>query len=111
MAICDQRVDFLKDLFSAFGEISVRPMFGGGGIFHEGVMFAILADDLIYLKTDEELRPRFEAEGMLPFTYSAKGRKVVMSYWELPPRLYDEPEELAVWAERSFRVAQKKKRG
>jgi DNA transformation protein len=96
---------YLKEIFSAFGSVSVRRMFGGAGIFADGTMFALVADGDIYFKADEETIPAFRAAGTGPFTYGAKGRRVVMSYWRLPDRLLDDPDELAEWARAALRVA------
>ena len=70
-------------------------MFGGAGVYADGVMFAILVDDTLYLKADETSAEAFAAEGKGPFTYRPKGRAAVaMSYWEIPERLLDDPDEL-----------------
>ena len=89
----------------------MRRMFSGAGLFAEGVMFGLLVDGLIYLKTDETSCEDFVREGAGPFTYARTGRRVSLSYWRLPDRLYDDPDELAVWAERALQVALAKARG
>ena len=100
--------DFILELFAGFGRVSVRRMFGGAGIYADGTMFGLVADGVIYLKADEHTIPDFEREGLKPFTYTAKGRKsVALSYWRMPDRLYDEPDELAQWARASVMVAQR----
>src|SRR5262252_3274001 len=100
--------DFIFELFAGFGPVSVRRMFGGAGIYAEGTMFGLVADGVIYLKADEHTIPDFEREGLKQFTYTAKGRKsVALSYWRMPDRLYDEPDELAQWARASVMVAQR----
>jgi DNA transformation protein len=99
--------DYIKELFSVFGPVSVRRMFGGAGIFASGLMIGLIADDEIYLKTDERTAPAFEAEGMKPFTYGAKRRRVVMSYWRMPERLLDDPDELAQWARVALSAAER----
>jgi DNA transformation protein len=69
-------------------------------------MFALLANDVLYLKADEIAARAFEAEGMGPFTYTSEGRPpVAMSYWEVPPRLLEEPDELAERAREAHRIA------
>jgi len=81
-------------------------MFGGAGVYADGVMFAILAEDVLYLKADEASARAFAAEGMKPFTYTPKDKPpVAMSYWEVPPRLLEEPDELAEWAREAHRIA------
>jgi DNA transformation protein and related proteins len=99
--------EYLKEVFSAFGPVSVRRMFGGVGVYAEGTMFALVAYGELYLKADEETIPAFRAAGVGPFVYEAKGRRAVMSYWRLPDRLLDEPDELAEWARAALRVAQR----
>lgn len=98
--------DFIKDQLAGFAPVSIRNMFGGAGIYTDGVMFALLADDVLYLKADATSARTFEAEGMGPFTYAMPGKPpVAMSYWEVPPRLLEEPDELAEWAREAHRIA------
>ncbi len=103
--------DYLRDLFSSFRPVAVRRMFGGAGIYADGVMFALLADGALYLKADETNEPDFEREDLPPFSYQAKnGRRAVMSYRKMPERLYDDPDELAQWAGRALAAAHRKAR-
>ena len=98
----------LRELFSAFGPVAIRRMFGGAGIFADGLMFAIVSDGVIYLKADPDQVPHFEREGMSAFTYRTKmGERALTSYWRMPERLYDDPEELAQWARRAAAAAQR----
>jgi len=95
--------EFIRDLFAPFGPVAVRRMFGGAGIYREGLMFALVFDGAIFLKVDEASIPDFEREGSRPFVYTrakspGKIGRASLSYWRLPERLYDDPEELAVWA-------------
>ena len=100
--------DFLTELFAGFGAISVRRMFSGSGVFADGLMIALVVDGVIFLKADETLAPQFEREGLAPFSYKTKeGRRTLMSYWRMPERLYDDPDELAVWARQSMAAAQR----
>jgi DNA transformation protein len=106
--------EFIRDLFAPFGPVTVRRMFGGAGIYREGSMFAFVFDGAIFLKVDEASIPDFEREGSRPFVYTrakspGKIGRASLSYWRLPERLYDDPEELAVWAGRALAIAQRKK--
>jgi DNA transformation protein and related proteins len=103
--------EFIRELFSQFGPVTVRRMFRSVGIFSEGLMFALVHDGAIYLKVDETSIPDFEREGSKAFTYTRSKRpgRIALPYWRLPERLYDDPEELAVWAVRAFAVAERKK--
>jgi DNA transformation protein len=99
----------IRDLFAAFGAVEVRRLFGGAGIYADGVMFALISGGQIYLKTDDTLTPAFAAEGCRAFEYGAKGnRRAINSFWQMPDRLYDDADELAAWARRSFVVARQK---
>jgi DNA transformation protein len=100
--------DHIRELFAAFGAVTVRRMFGGTGIFADGLMFALVADEIVYLKADDRTVPDFEREKSAPFSYGARaGRRVVMSYWRLPDRLYDDPDELAAWARAALAAARR----
>lgn len=103
-------VEYLKEVFVDFGPIYARKMFGGYGIYHNGIMFGLVADDTLYLKVDEAIQPLFEAKQLGPFEYD-KGDKVVkMSYYVAPDELLDDPQEAATWARRSYDVAVKRKK-
>ena len=98
-------VEYLTEVFVDFGPIQTRKMFGGYGIYHQGVMFGLVADDTLYLKVDDTIKPYFEAKSLSPFEYD-KGDKVVkMSYHVAPDNILDDPQEAAIWAQRSFDVA------
>src|SRR5919109_2067971 len=101
-------IEFLKDLLGGLGPISVRRMFGGAGVYCDGVMFALVLDDTLYFKADDRNRPDFEAEGLGPFSYATKdGRNTIMSYWRCPDRLFDDPEEMAAWAGKALAAARR----
>ena len=98
--------DFLEELFSGVGGVVLKRMFGGLGAFRDGLMFAIILEDVIYLKTDDETRPRFEAEGCTAFTYGrSDGRAVSLSYWRIPEWLIDDGEAFTDWAREALGVA------
>jgi DNA transformation protein and related proteins len=100
--------DFLIDLFADFGPVTIRPMFSGFGISADGTNFAMALRGGLYFRADENSIPRFEAEGSKPFSYQTSAKTVTVgSYWQLPERLYDDPEELTVWAKAAFAAAQR----
>ena len=100
--------DHIRDLFSEFGVVHIRRMFGGAGIYAGDLMFGLVSHELIYLKANADTVAAFERENCAPFQYSTKnGKRAVMPYWRLPDRLYDDPAELAQWAARALSVARK----
>ena len=100
--------DRITELFSGFGPVAVRRMFSGSGVFADELMIALVVDGVIYLKADDSLVPLFEREGQTPFSYKTRdGRRTLNSYWRMPERLYDEPDELAEWARHSLQAARR----
>ena len=100
--------DFLIDLFSKFGPVTIRRMFSGYGISADGTNFALALRSGLYFRADDATIPQFEAEGSKPFQYQTRAKTVtVASYWELPARLFDDSEELAVWARAALAAAQR----
>ena len=100
--------DFLIDLFSDFGPVTIRRMFSGFGISADGINFALALRAGLYFRADAETIAQFEAEGSKPFQYQTRAKTVtVNSYWELPARLFDDPEELTGWARAALAAAQR----
>ncbi len=98
--------DLIAELMAPVGSVTIRRMFGGRGIFKDGLMFALLSSrDVFYLKADDETVPAFVAEGCEQWTPEMQGRTMPMPYWRAPERLFDEPEDFAEWARAAFAVA------
>ena len=110
MGVSDEFLGFLVEQMAGWGEVAVRRMFGGAGLYREGVMFGLVADDVLYLKVDERNRGRFEAAGSGPFVpYPEKVKEVMPSYYEAPAEVVESAGELGRWAQRSWEVAKKSK--
>ena len=99
--------EFVMELFAPMGPVSVRRMFGGAGVFRDGLMFALLSDDVIYLKTDADLRAELEAEGCEPFIWTrpSDGKQTDMGYLSLSPDAMDEADLASEWGRKAFAVA------
>ncbi len=93
------------DLFASFGPIKAKRFFGGEGLYAGAVMIGLVFDDVIYFKTDEKTRKAFLAEKAKPFTFEKGGETIVTTWFSLPDRLYDDPDELAEWAQAALKVA------
>ena len=101
-------VEHLMDVLRPLGGVAARRMFGGAGMFRDGLMFALIADEVLYLKADATTVPTFEAEQLGPFTYGTKnGNRVLTSYWQAPERLLDDDEEMRDWCRRAADVAER----
>jgi DNA transformation protein len=96
--------DDLRDLFSGLGEVSVRRLFGGKGIYHNGVIVAVFLHDELRLKGDDRLAPELEAAGGRRWTYThaRNGKQVAMPYWSAPESALDDPDEMAAWARKAY---------
>jgi len=98
--------DYLYELFEPVGTVKVKRMFGGAGVFYRDIMIALISDEQVYLKVDDQTTERFEAEGLESFVYATKdGKRTVMSYRLMPERAYDDPDELKQWAELAIEAA------
>jgi DNA transformation protein and related proteins len=104
--------DFICELFASFRPVAAKRMFGGIGLYADGLMFGLIFDSVIYLRVDDASIPSFEREGSAPFVYPLAKHHVgrpSRHFWRLPERLYDDPDELGVWAGRALAVAQQRK--
>jgi DNA transformation protein len=93
-----ETTDFALELMQPLPDIRARRMFGGQGIFQRDLMFAIVVDDVLYFKADDQSRAGFTDRGLRPFTYTARGRITTLQYYEAPPEAWDEGEEMRRWA-------------
>ena len=101
-------IEHLRDLFEPLGPISVRAMFGGYGLYFDGIIIGVIMDEALYLKTDAQTRGRFEAAGCAPFVYEMKGKPLPMSYWSLPEDAMDSPQAMRPWALLAIEAARRK---
>ena len=98
-------VDNLQEVFAEFGAVRSRRMFGGYGIYHDDLMFALVADDELYLKADAQSREHFVAQGLEPFEYIKQGKPMQMSYYRAPEEIFDDPALAREWAVLAFEAA------
>jgi DNA transformation protein len=91
-------VTFLHEVFEPFGAIRSRKMFGGHGIYHQDLMFGLVADDELYLKADKQSVPLFEENQLTAFKLNKDSKIMQMSYYHAPEQIHDDPEQVLVWA-------------
>ncbi len=109
MAISDEFVDYVIDQISTWAVVSVRKMFGGAGLYCDRTMFGLIDDDVAYLKVDDSNREDFLQAGSSPFQ-PFPDKNTIMSYYEIPADVLEDRDQLAIWAQRSLTIAQKKKK-
>lgn len=98
-------VEFVVEQMAAIGKPRIRGMFGGYAVYLDDRVFAIIVDDKLYFKADAVTRGEFEAEGLRPFTYAARGKSVTMQYFEAPADVFEEPEAMRSWVEKAYGAA------
>ena len=108
MAVSESYLNYITDQLSEFGEVEVKRMFGGIGLFHQGLMFGKIGGDVFRLKVDDHNQADFEARGMKP--YFSEKKKKGMPYWEVPTDVIEDRQMLAEWANKSYQAAVRAKK-
>lgn len=105
MSVSDDYRAFVLEQLAAAGRVTHRAMFGGVGLYLDGLFFALIADDTLWLKTDDSNRPRFERAGSRPFCPFPDRPDQQMAYWEVPAEVLEDADELRIWAREAQAVA------
>ena len=100
-----QFVELVIEALRAFGPVTTRSMFGGWGFYRDGVFFALVADDTLYFKSDDENRAEFERASPGPFVFEKKGEQVVTHYFAVPEDAFEDPQVMARWARLGYASA------
>jgi DNA transformation protein len=99
-------VDHALELLCGLGAARARRMFGGHGLYVDDLFIALIAGERLYLKTDAQTRPRFQAAGSEPFVYGRQGREqVTLGYWTVPPEAMESPALMQPWARLALEAA------
>lgn len=102
----DSFVEFLDEQLAPLGHVVLRPMFGMFGVFCDGVMLGIAGDGALYLRVDDGNRHDFaEAAHEPPLSYVKNGKRIDLSFWRAPERLFDDPDEFLDWARSALAAA------
>ena len=96
---------YVVELMQTIGPAYEKRMFGGYGIFLDGLMFALIADSTLYLKADQESEQDFKAKGLEAFTYNKKGKEFSMSYFQAPEEALEDIEEMNAWGNKAYGAA------
>ena len=115
MVASDSFAEFLREQLAPLGRVTMRRMFGKTGVFCDGLMLGMVTDNTLYFRVDHLNRAIFkEAESFPPLNYKKQGSTIDLSFWRAPERLFDEPDELLMWARAALaaarRVATKRER-
>lgn len=97
-----------EDVLADISGITSKRMFGGYGIYKDGIFFAIIADGQTYFKVDKTNQEQYELHGSKPFTYQNKNKTVALSYWLVPENVLEDRELIAEWVDQSVEINLKK---
>lgn len=103
--MADAFIDYVMELLGPFGTVRTRRMFGGYGVYLDGLMFAIVMDDTLYLKADAMNRAEFEQAGCERFTYTRKGVPAALGFYRAPDGAMESPEPMLPWARTAYAAA------
>lgn len=109
--IRDNYAHYILDLLLPLGNIKARKMFGGFGIYQNGIFFALIANNILYFKVDDANQSDYESFGSKPFSYTNKNDKLVsMSYWEVPINILENQDRLEEWVNNAVQAAKRAKK-
>ena len=107
-------VTYVVDSMQPLGAVHAKRMFGGHGIFLQGLMFGLIADSVLYLKADKDLENDFIIQGLEAFHYHKKNTLHTLSYYQAPEEALENEEVMFEWATKAYqaaiRVADKKRK-
>src|SRR5690349_9466342 len=106
MVASETYAEFLREQLAPLGRVTLRRMFGKSGVFCDGVMLGMVTENTLYFRVDDHNREMFkEAEAVPPLNYAKRGEVIDLAFWRVPERLFDEPDELMVWARAALAAA------
>lgn len=111
MAVSESYLEFIREQLAPVGEVVIRKMFGGAGVYCDGAMFGLVLDETLYFRGDDASQAKFEDAGCERFIYARPPRKpVAMPYWVVPEHLFEDQDEMSAWARDAIAIAVREKR-
>lgn len=103
-------VDYVHDILSPHGHIKIKAMFGGFGVYMDGVIIGIIADHQLYFKVDASSVKDYENFGSEPFTYKKEGKDYIMSYWRVPDEVIEDQEMMQRFMNTAYAISSQAKK-
>ncbi|MGQ1910745.1 TfoX/Sxy family protein [Marinifilum sp. RC60d5] len=107
MPVSKDFLNYVLDQLSSWEGIYTKRMFGGVALYQDGLTFALIAYDVVYLKVDESNISKFIEQGSVPLK-PFKSDGIVKSFYNVPPDVFEDPDEFILWAKESFEIQVKK---
>ena len=108
MPVSNNYLDYILEQLARWGDVSVRRMFGGAGLYRDGKMFGLVSSNVVYLKVDDTNRQKFLVKGASPFK-PFSNRPRILSFYELPEEILENPDEFITWAKEALAIQKKRK--
>jgi len=109
MAYSPSDGEWVQELLAGLGPLTIKRMFGAAGVYHEGLMFAVIDDGVLWLRADAENVEALKAAGSRQFEFQSRDGEVMqLSYWTIPETAVDDPDEACDWARASIEAARRK---
>ncbi len=107
MPVSEEYLDYVADQLACIGEVVAKKMFGGVGLYHDGLFFGLIASDVLYFKVDDQTRAQYTTAGARPFSpYGEESPS--MSYYEVPVDVLEDVDQLRRWAQEAVAAAARK---
>lgn len=103
-------VNYCLEILAPCGAITARAMFGGHGLYRNGLIFGLIADDVLYFKVDSQSQQAYRAYGSTPFTYEKNGKTYAMSYYQVPGTVLENTVLLATFVDEACAISRQKKK-
>ncbi len=96
----------LEEVLTDVPGITSRGMFGGFGLYKDGIIFGMIIEDQLYFKVNDSTRKEYIDRGSTPFMYEGKNKKQVsLNYYILPSEILENREEIGEWVEKAVAVS------
>ncbi len=106
--MADDFIAHLQDLFATLGKVQAKRMFGGQGLYFDGLIFGLVIEGVLYLKVDDETKAAFAEAGCQPFVYMGQKKPITVNYWTVPEEAMETPQDMRPWAQRAMGAALRK---
>ena len=107
MAVSKDFLEYVLDQLSGWDEVNIKRMFGGAGLYSDGLAFALIANDVVYLKVDDTNRDKYIRQGSFPLKPFSSDA-TVKSFYNIPSDVFEDSDQFIEWAEESLNIQRKR---
>lgn len=107
MPVSNDFIDYVIDQLSDWGKVTVKRMFGGAGLYYDGLAFAMVSNDVVFLKVDETNKYKYIQQGSLPLKPFSSD-VIVPSFYNVPDEIFEDSDQFVEWVGESFAIQKKR---